>query len=56
LRKARSKASGYDSFDEMWIIDNIKSDDKVYYGSDDDITEIQSEISVSDTESDNDVI
>jgi hypothetical protein len=50
LRKARKGASGYDSFDEMWIVDNIKSEDKVYYGSDDDISQINSEISVSDTE------
>jgi hypothetical protein len=38
LKKAKSHANGYDSFDEMWIIDNIKGDDKVYYGSDDDIS------------------
>ena len=59
LRKAKNHASGYDSFDEMWIVDNIKTDDKVYYGSDDDISQINSEISVSDTEyseSDNEVI
>ena len=47
-------ADGYDSFDEMWIVDKIKGDDKVYYGSDDDISEIQSDVSIS--ESDTDVI
>lgn len=51
LRKAKERAEGYDSFDEMWIVDNIKGEDKIYYGSDADISEIQSDMTVSESDS-----
>tara|TARA_B110000285_G_C14873095_1_gene490151 strand:+ start:232 stop:591 length:360 start_codon:yes stop_codon:yes gene_type:complete len=38
LKKAKEHGGGYDSFDEEWIIDRIRSEDKVYYGSDSDIS------------------
>jgi len=38
LKKAKEYGGGYDSFDEEWIIDKIRSEDKVYYGSDSDIS------------------
>ena len=53
------QADAYDSFDEEWIVDKIKGDDKIYYGSDDNISEIQSDVSISESDNsvdDNDVI
>lgn len=52
LKKAKKAGNGYDSFDEEWIVDKIRSEDKVYYGSDTDISAIESELSHSDTDSD----
>lgn len=52
LTKAKRSSNGYDSFDDEWIYDKIRSEDKVYYGSDTDISAIASEISHSDTDSD----
>ena len=38
LKKAKKLGGGYDSFDEEWIIDKIRTEDKVYYRSDTDIS------------------
>jgi len=36
LKRSKGWADQYDSFDEEWILDNVKQEDKVYYGSDSD--------------------
>ena len=52
LKRAKLNGGGYDSFDEEWIVDQIRTEDKVYYGSDTDISAVDSEVTHSDTDSD----
>lgn len=40
IKKSKRQADDYDSFDEEWIIDKIRTEDKTYYGSDTDISDI----------------
>ena len=40
IKRSKRQADDYDSFDEEWIIDKIRTEDKTYYGSDTDISDI----------------